>query len=386
MNHQGTKKQACERCRELKLRCRPGSDMPYGSCERCSRVGATCYHAYDDRYRTAPSRRRSSTATPVNRPSTSLATPDSLLATGASSSANLAPNLISQVDIASSLSAYLADGVGNATTAQHSTSTISEPPEQQSRQWGELGSIDIGSGIPDFESIVSEEGFLLGNTPSDNDSMAPLHSVSGSISRQLASFRSQSYDSPNLRRVPFNCSLLEDSHGSHEASSLEDAISTTGRFIMVLQMLAPVQGVVASTSGPTPLTSLPSALVLLSTYIRLVQLLETILTQTDRILEEETERWSTPYSQKKPKTRSTMHVLTVLRVFEHQLHCIERLLGVPSGHRLWSQRDTYMGILDERDFTSIVQTTMDQEMETFRSLKRTMEHIQKMSSDTPPGE
>lgn len=67
--------------------------------------------------------------------------------------------------------------------------------------------------------------------------------------------------------------------------------------------------------------------------------------------------------------------MMLTRVFEHHLHSVERLMGLPDESRFWSRKDSYRGILDQDEPSEVTQAVMGQAQDTFQSLKQTMDKM-----------
>lgn len=220
------------------------------------------------------------------------------------------------------------------------------------------------------------------NAPVNGDSMAFLIGVIGSISRQLAELKNQSWESwdPYQMRVAlfdghdpdFTCS------GPVGLNSWENTLCVTMRFVLVLQTMVPAHFSAAQPPYSPPTLSM--TLMLLSTYIQLGQLFDTVLTRISNCLHEHSEPSLSPTTATRrpfpPAQSASLHIMMMIQVFEHQLHAVERLLGLPAECRLWSRKDAYAGILDPEESSALTQAVMGQAHGTFRSLKRNIDRIQ----------
>lgn len=122
---------------------------------------------------------------------------------------------------------------------------------------------------------------------------------------------------------------------------------------------------------------------LLSTYIQLGQLFDTFLTRISNCLQEvpghsEPLPSGVPAASRRPfpAQGARLHIMMMIQVCEHQLHSVERLMGLPADCRLWSRKDAYPGILDQEESSVLTQAVMGQAQETFRSLKQNIDRIQ----------
>ncbi|KAL0930691.1 uncharacterized protein CTRU02_214766 [Colletotrichum truncatum] len=199
---------------------------------------------------------------------------------------------------------------------------------------------------------------LFGN----NDQMAPLIGVIGTISRQLSELKSQSWD-PSFMRTSLFDNNEQDFGGAVRLNPLDNVMHISMKFVLVLQTMVP-----AECSKISPLCSPPTLsllLMLISTHLQLGQLFDAILTRVNICLQDE------GLSAHSRRLQITMMILFI----EHHLSSVERLMGFPADFRLWSRKSECTGILDPES-NPLVEAVMGQAQEIFLSLKQTMESIQ----------
>ena len=418
MNSQAAKRYACDRCREQKLRC-PRNKPDGSTCDRCLRAGVFCVtssgrplgrpplHAndatrghVDGNQSSCHAQRRSreqwrrglsisTTSNPLQLPTPTASGSDSSEAStlltrppahfdamfnmrldesdfpnDAFSSAGLS------LDSSTSQPQFWSDSTSVLELDFRNLGDMAEPPPNKS----------LHSSTGDADD--NDSGRSESSTPSaavNGDSMALLISAIGSISRQLAELKKQSWD-PYLIRV-----ALFDGHdpdppcnGPISFNSWENTLCVTMKFILVLQTMVPAH----FSAAPPPCSppTLPMTLMLLSTYIQLGELFDTILTRISNCLQEgpgHPEPHPQAATQRPfPAQPATLHIMMMIQVLEHQLHSVERVMGLPADCRLWSQKDAYAGILGQEESSALTQAVMGQAQETFRSLKQTIDRMQ----------
>ncbi|GAB1319600.1 hypothetical protein MFIFM68171_09810 [Madurella fahalii] len=319
------------------------------------------------------------------------------------------------------------------------------PPDCQSSNPGPLlPQVKRGGGVP--------------GSPMGGDVIAFLIGLVGNITRQLAELRNQDWESwdPCLTQSSlFDSDGRRPSHSSGQESldpnPWDTTLNITTRFAVILQTMVPVGG---SAPGPAVFSAptLSIKLMLLSTYIQLGDLYDQMIIHIHNCLllhqkqqqEQQQQQQQQPNNQEenqnaaqaKPTKRqqrqprqqaqassrsrythrpgtapandsTNIHVAMMIQVFEHQLHAVERLMGLPAECQLWStgnggRKDMYYhnphhqhhhhqhhhspscssspGIMDQGEGggeSSVVltQAAMSQAQETFRSLKWNIERI-----------
>lgn len=431
MNSQAARRYACDRCREQKLRC-PRNQPGDSTCDRCLRVGAFCVtssgrplgrpplHTNDANRGHVDSNQSSSQARrgrepwrrgrSISRISNPLPSPQSYSASTASGSdssgtSTYAPpqfevmrNMrLNESDFPNDASSSADFSLGSATSQpQFCLDSISVPE----LDFGNLGDMaepqntgldNVMGDADDNDSGLSESS--TPKTPVSGDSTPFLIGVIGSISHQLAELKNQSWEfwDPYQMRVAlfdghdpdFTCSGL---------NSWEHTLSVTMRFVLVLQTMVPAH----FSTAPPPYSppTLSMTLMLLSTYIQLGQLFDTILTRISNCLPEvhgHSELFSSavPGATRRafPAQPASLHVMMMMQVIEHQLQSVECLMGLPAECRLWSRKDACAGMLEHDECSVLTQAVMGQAQETFGSLKRSIDRIRislRASGLSPP--
>ncbi|KAI9927013.1 hypothetical protein ASPWEDRAFT_177469 [Aspergillus wentii DTO 134E9] len=400
MNSQAAKRYACDRCREQKLRCtrtQPGDN----TCDRCLRIGAFCVMSSGRPLGRPPLHThaaqvdRNQSPYPAQRPRKPVRRGIGSLA--ATPNTNPLPSPPSYSDPASASTASGSDGSGitalfpppahfDEMLNMHLDESDFINDASSSAGYGldtaQNQPFGADSAVPDIDfgnmsDTREAKRHLEGNSARLNetsashsintDSLSFLVSVISSISRQLVDLKNRPWESWDP------CQMRLSLFHSHEPVGLEpweNSLYVTMRFALVLQTMVPAQ----FTAAPPPYDppNLSVTLMLLSTYIQLGELFDTILTRISTWIQETQTRRSPP-AHPHP---ASMQVTMMIQVLEHQLHSLERLMGLPSKCRLWSRKDAYAGILDQEESSVLTQAVMAQAQETFLSLKRTIEVIQ----------
>jgi hypothetical protein len=416
MNSQVAKRYACDRCREQKLRC-SRNQQDGSTCDRCLRVRVFCVtssgrllgrpplhgndaargHVDSNQPSYHPRRGRESWRRGLSIPTvptTSNPLP-SPTASGSdiSGTSTIFPHGTTTLmqNIQPDESDYLHDAPSSASFLDASTSQNqfwTDSPNVAELDFGSLGDMAEPLANNPYNSTGNSDDSDSRQSESSSpnaDSMAFFTSVIGSISRQLVELKNQSLESwdPHLiqgalfdeESLDFTCS------SPMSFNSWENTIQITMRFVLVLQTMVPAQ--FSNTPPPFSPPTLSMTLTLLSTYIQLGELFNTILARISICLQEGSGKSeplapAAPASSRRPSPAqpARLQIMMMIQVFEHQLHSVERVLGLPSDCRLWSRKDAYAGILDQEKSSLLTQAVMGQAQETFRSLKRTIERIQ----------
>lgn len=421
MNSQAARRYACDRCREQKLRC-PRNQPGDNTCDRCLRVGAFCVtssgrplgrpplHTNDANRGHVDSIQSSSHARrgrepwrrgrSISRISNPLGSPQSYSASTASGSDSSGTSTYAppQFEVMRNMRLNESDfpnGNDASSSADFSLDSATSQPHfcldsisVPELDFGNLGNMAepqntgheyVTGDTDDNDSGPSESS--TPKTPVSGDSMPFLIGVIGSISHQLAELKNQSWESwdPYQMRVAlfdgydpdFTCSGL---------NSWEHTLSVTMRFVLILQMMVPAPFSTAPALYAPP--TLAMTLMLLSTYIQLGQLFDTILTRISNCLHEipgHSELFSSavPGATRRvfPTQPASFHVMMMMQVIEHQLQSVECLMGLPAECRHWSRKDACGGMLEHDECSVLTQAVMGQAQETFGSLKRSIERI-----------
>lgn len=426
MNNQAAKRYACDRCREHKLRCtrtQPGDS----TCDRCLRIRAYCmtssgrplgrpslqapaghvgsnrssHHTRRVRKPLVQGPRLSTTPNPLPSPPSHSDPASTASASDSSRISTLFPHpppnfdemlnmRINESDFMNDTSSSAGYGLDTTTFQPPFCSDSTSVPELD---FGNLG--DIGGPKKSFHNPTGDfddnSSRLSENSASNGlingGSMSFLVSVIGSISHQLVDLKNRSWESwdPCLMRFglfegydpDFTCS------GRAGLDPCENTLWVTMRFALVLQTMVPAHFSTAMPPYSPP--NLSVTLMLLSTYVQLGELVDTIFTRISTCLQEIQLSDPPPPTATRgspPAHPTSLQIAMMIRVFEHQLHSVEHLMGLPSECRLWSRKDAYAGILDQEGSSMLTQAVMGQAQETFRSLKRTIEMIQISMQDS----
>ena len=422
MNNREAKRYACDRCREQKLRC-PRNQPGDSTCNRCLRLGALCVtssgrplgrpslqvsegthghvHGNQSFYHARRSHTPGRQGLCISTASNPFPSPHGypvLAASGSDSSgmsslfahppahSDVMLNMrLDELDFPSHSSSSPGSNLDFSITQPQFSSDSTSGPDLEFGKMGDVAkSLTPGFYNPtgdadDNDSRQSESS--MSTTSVNSDSMAFLTGIIGNISRQLAELKSQSWESWDsyLTRA-----ALFDGHDPNITCSgpvglnpLDITLWVTTRFALVLQTMVPPHSSTAPPSCSPPTLSV--TLMLLSTYIRVGELFYTILTRINNFLQE-VSGLSEPLPSAVPAVAWRqipvgLHIIMMIQAFEHQLHTVERLMGLPADHRLWSRRDAYAGILDQEESSVLTKAVMGQVQETFRSLKRTIDSI-----------
>lgn len=237
-------------------------------------------------------------------------------------------------------------------------------------------------GETDNDGSLAEEISSSG-LHAESDATASIIGIMGSISRQLAELRGHSWDA-NVPRVAFFDGMDNCYTGPWNFNPLERVFYATIKFVTVLQMMAPMDYLTAA--PPCRPTTLPTALMLLSTYVQLGEIFGLVLTRISHILQSDSRDGLSALSgmqglaadQPQSALPGRGQISMLLQTLEHQLHLTETLLGLPADCRLWSKKGTSVGILDQEGPCMLSEAALRQIHETFRSLKRSIERIHSM--------
>lgn len=216
----------------------------------------------------------------------------------------------------------------------------------------------------------------------ESDATASMIGIMACISRQLAELRSHSWET-NIPRVALFDGMDNYYTSPWSFNPLERVFYATVKFVTVLQMMAPMDYLTAA--PPCRPTTLPTALMLLSTYVQLGEIFELVLTRIYSLLQTKSRQESLePTLSEIPGLGTEQpssalpgrgQIRMLLHTIEHQLHLIENLLGLPADCRLWSKKGTSVGILDQEGTGILSDAALHQIHETFRSLKRSIKRV-----------
>ncbi|KAK4180646.1 hypothetical protein QBC36DRAFT_319775 [Triangularia setosa] len=423
MNTQAAKRYACDRCREQKLKCpRPQSDG--GSCERCLRLGAMCVtssgrplgrppiHAnhrvqggdplYDARRNRASSLR--GLCIPMSTGSLSTQ-PESQ--TSDNGSTQYSPS--NRTSNRSSTASTFWMNPPNFSTAMSTTEThtISSPGAQShafNYYLSNIPDLDLGDlngmaghhlnrglhepigHLDDKDTGSGQSGIDTPSTSNAGEGSAPTVDTLGSISRQLAELKDQSWESwsPHLNHHGQDLEMAENSQDLN--GGWNRVLNLTMRYATVLQIVAP--GGAAPTS-PHPPAALSLTLMLLSTHIQLTELLEIVFARLRDCLHEAPVATVSASAAEAPYMAQTtnIQIMMMTQVFECQMQTVERLMGLPSQYRIWSHRDSDagaaggggggVGVLGRENMSELVRAVMNQALDTIQSIRQISDAIKR---------
>lgn len=247
----------------------------------------------------------------------------------------------------------------------------------------------------DIDDESREEGVSSYSVAARGQSTAALTDVLANITCQLAELRRYSWDSwdPQLMQAAQGDGLGSEmlswrGRGSVEPSSWDRTLSVTMRFAMVLQAVAPPRSWAGATPPAYSPPTLSTTLLLLSAYVQIGELFDTVLCRIKHCLQEPSEgQEHPPLGLQAPavprlavKQSVGLHILMTTQFFENQLHGIEQFLGIPADYRLWSTKETYGGILDQDQLSGLAQDVIRQTQEPFRSIRRGIDWIRECTT------
>lgn len=442
MNSQAAKRYACDRCREQKLKCSRSQPIDNSACERCLRLGATCatgsgrplgrppMEAYSSSsggsarvathggrrgstaHRTARIRTtaapeawiRGTTAGDVGHTSTTDSTtttkqPQAPLPPILSPAQTQSDNQSSGAETSQYFHSAPQAATGVVNTGQRATSVPSPSNELEDPTapgWYEYNGVkdvdfeDLDVDF-DFRAIqdmnepldahhspqppTSDAGDDFGrgqrSMSANGDSAVFIIGMLASLAPQLAELRNQPWDLWNPHNHVMRTAFFHgpDLMGDQDLDLWNKTISVITRFAMVMQMMS-----------TAPSTTLPTTLVLLSSYIQLAELISIILERIYCCLNEgQGSKTGLPnVAMAHHVTRSTnVQILTMMmQNLGGQLQAVERLMGLPDDCRFWDQGNAETGLLPQDKFSELVQAIMGEARGTFQSVKHNRERIQ----------
>ncbi|QPG96710.1 hypothetical protein C2857_005061 [Epichloe festucae Fl1] len=236
----------------------------------------------------------------------------------------------------------------------------------------------VAHASPTVEHVTHDESTAADtddDTPPSRGSCAASSALMtvGNIFHEIANLNHQRLDSANLcdtkllHEALFGMQPPRSPHDGQEGCMpLRRVFDVTVRFVWALQTMNPV-ACGTGLARPSP-PALSVQLMVLSTYLELGQLLDRFLTRMHD--DHASHRRLANCGQ-----RASRHGTMLAQVIEHQMHSIERLIGLPEEFRLWSRQDSYVGILDQDRPSELALAVMGQAKGTFTSLKQTMDRI-----------
>ncbi|KAK3988257.1 hypothetical protein QBC44DRAFT_398461 [Cladorrhinum sp. PSN332] len=360
MNTHSARRYACDRCREQKLKCsRTHSDN--GSCDRCLRMGAVC----------VTSSGRPLGRPPINSNHRAQGSDDSLRSSRSNSESTF---WLETSNFSAALPA----------AQNHATPSAGAQEDVFGYYLGDsLPDLDLGN----FNDVMTGQNNMkiqisTAITSKAGEGTTPTVDTLGSISRQLAELKDQSWESwsPHL-----NHGQEMEATENQDLNGWNRVLNLTMRYATVLQIVAP--------SPP----ELSLSLMLLSTHIQLTELLEVVFTRLRDCLHEApvsasvspTTVSETPYMA---HTRN-IQIMMMAQVFECQMQTVERLMGLPLQYRIWSHRENNSdaasacgggglngtGILSRENMSELVRAVMNQALDTIQSIRQISDAIKRSS-------
>ncbi|KAH8703977.1 hypothetical protein BGW36DRAFT_355363 [Talaromyces proteolyticus] len=226
------------------------------------------------------------------------------------------------------------------------------------------------------------------NTPSDFFPTTLLIEILGGIAQQFAGLVMYPWDPTQMRILRLQ-NFIDPTAAPISPGPLRNTLFLMSRFTMALQAIAPKDGSLEramSTKEPLPISTI---LLLLSTYLELIRLLDTILKVIRDYLRQsisiDNSMSSLYFSASQQETSTSWHspIAIMIPAFETQLGLIERLIGFPSTYRIWSFEDSYPGLIGGIEPSALLDAVMGQSncianglgMSQVSSLKQNIEHI-----------
>ncbi|KAI3317855.1 hypothetical protein HD806DRAFT_359087 [Xylariaceae sp. AK1471] len=396
MSHDNSRRTACDRCRELKLRCpRLEEDSSDTSCTRCDRAGAMCITSSS---RPLGRPRITAPISPVMasderrkrpRESPSHVHTHSVDRAPAWNSMDDYPSFLNTIPTAvTSIFDLPGDRPLRGPSVQSesfdlpfgdddgllsSLSTLRHQFSPQSNGANQMGPIDISAGSIDMGAVNRPSGSA--SVPSETytfdrlSSQPPIVSLSRlseTISRQISCLDTYTWGGPS---EPGPCM---DKLNEMSENPIAQALHATADYIKALERLlsptemykSPTTDSAVSLSAPrglqtpdsllspeTPFFMTPTLLIILSNYLQLLVLHDAILSRVYQSLCELQD--PTKFFQNAPEfsmsigipaMKGHLYLKIIIQVIEHHIDHMERLIGLPAEFRL-SGQPTTSGIL-----------------------------------------
>lgn len=420
MNHVA-KRYACDRCREQKLRC-ARSQRGSSCCDRCLRLGVLCVTSSGRPLGRPPANIHDPDRGPAQGPRSQFRDQRARIPRGRGLSASTASNPL----LSPRSQVAAPDGSDSTAFFPHSPTQFDSMydmmddcevldvfPGHTDREFEHEGTrvqipepfagalnLDLG-GLGDLtapptkgmksSSLDSETGGFQQSDSPVSDSLvsrvpAEFHvAIIGNISRQLGELKGQPLEAWDryLTRAPQNggADLECTINGRNEQNLWDSVLSVVMRLVLVLQTMLPPQ-----TPCPAPYAYSPPAfstvLMLLSTYIQLGELFNTVLghirhhlQQTLRLVDITSLATSGATLKQLPRHPASFQVTMMVQFFENQSNSVEHMMGLPQHCRVWNRKDSSAGILDQDESFICNEAVMRQAQEPFRSLKRAIENV-----------
>lgn len=427
------RRSACDRCRAQKLRCLNPEQQGDGPCARCKRAGAVCVTSSarplgrpriirkdgvnSDPRRDAPSASRELRALESAASPQMTSSPFARSVLNESSSApfegiswdcDLAPSWMPN-DVPSFFNEFQmpVEDVFPLPEDQITTAIgadFSEPappvgcnggPQHQPAMNADTLIIGphLGANLIEGEESVQPSPPNMNN--SEHSTLIGLAHLNGSITRELV----------RLKQYPWQAPLVQHScHGKRLETSpnaVVEVMRSTSEFINILRRLRPSPtsplpdpgiSISSNTSdsqrhhfsppmsynGAVSMASLssPTILLLLSTYMQLLELYDTIFHGVYELFGKTSNQvLGTCSGQRQSQFHvgglgpvdGPLHVKILIQVIEHHIDLLETLIDLPAKYRLSGQSRQSRRILNNADSSELIHVVMTRQMESGRS-------------------
>lgn len=184
----------------------------------------------------------------------------------------------------------------------------------------------------------------------NHEPMPWLVGILGNILQQVTELSSSHWDLEMMHMSWFDgCDPISTS-ALEPLSPLEHSVSLMVKFVLTLQVILP-----RDSSLNSPTLNLSTALMILSAYLKFIHLLDAMLSQVSRCIQEQQNQqraadsgggmpredtsflWEpTVVWQPVLESGKGFHIKIIIRIFEQQLQSIEMLMGLPAEYRRWS--------------------------------------------------
>ncbi|KAK4463579.1 hypothetical protein QBC42DRAFT_265542 [Cladorrhinum samala] len=213
------------------------------------------------------------------------------------------------------------------------------------------------------------------------DTLIALSNLSESVTKQLSKIDSYPWQAPQMMQA--TCSARINSTADNPVA---EALQSTASFMAILKRLSSTSTVrspgswSASDSGvsamgssikhgpaaspPSPLNT-ATYLLLLSTYLQVMQLYNIIFCRLAEYLTDATEESMSGF-QSQPDLRlaglpampNRLYIKVLVQVIDHHVEGIERLMGLAAEYRISGRASPAGGIFSEQDVIGLLQTVM----------------------------
>ncbi|CAI6236574.1 unnamed protein product [Periconia digitata] len=203
--------------------------------------------------------------------------------------------------------------------------------------------------LNDLQSSSTNErpGFAFKRDNSPTCLIALLSDVSG----QIDHIKNLSWDTSQIRLNWLDFRIGTQDSGLQ--NPLEMTMWTTMKFMLVLQLMTPSN----DSTPPIHQSTTPIKLVVISTYLQLLDLLDVFLSQVrQRILEQEV----IPNGIDEDQFAFRYHVKGTMELIKHHLVLIENYFGLPEDMRYWPDWRTTRGFLNVQEASMFRHITAEQ--------------------------